>query len=325
MTEILKLETQQPSVKLYDFHPPIDNFRDQVLQGLRLPQKAISPKFLYDKRGAELFDTICTLPEYYLTRTETAILTASAEAIARSICDRALVELGSGSSQKVRILLSAATQIRTYAGVDISRQHLHQACEALAADFPGLQAVAICADYTQPLPLSQVPELHNQPTIGFFPGSSIGNLEPSEAVAFLKNIAVLGDLIIGVDLKKSADILEPAYADSQGVSAAFALNLLARINRELQANFDLSQFTYRAHYNPQAGRIEMALVSLCDQTVQISDSAIAFARHETLRTEHSYKYSINDFQLLAMEAGFQPVQVWTDAEQLFSLHHLKQI
>lgn len=325
MPDFPKLQSPKSSVKLYDFHPPLDNFRTEVLLGLHLPQKAISPKFLYDKRGAELFDTICALPEYYLTRTEMAMLRAYASDIARSMGAGALVELGSGSSQKVRLLLKAASQVHTYAGVDISRQHLQESCEALNRDFPALQTLAICADYTQPLPLPHIPELHHQPTIGFFPGSSIGNLEPTEAVAFLKNAAALGDLIVGVDLKKSAAILEPAYDDAQGVSAAFALNLLTRINRELSANFDLTQFTYRAHYNASAGRIEMALVSLWHQTVQIGDTEVVFEQGETLLTEHSYKYSVDEFQLLAMKAGFQPVQVWTDPDELFSIHHLKQL
>ncbi|NMF84087.1 L-histidine N(alpha)-methyltransferase [Nodosilinea sp. P-1105] len=318
-------QTQRFPVKLYDFHPPIDDFRSAVVEGLSLPQKTISPKFLYDKRGSELFDAICGLPEYYLTRSEMAILQTHAAAIAASLGNRTLVELGSGSSQKVRILLQAAPQITTYVGVDISRQHLQEACQALTQDFAGLGAIAICADYTQPLPIDSVPELRDQATVGFFPGSSIGNLEPAEAVAFLKTISVLGDLVIGVDLKKSAQVLEPAYDDAQGVSAAFALNLLERINRELDADFDLDQFTYRAHYNPDAGRIEMAIVSLRDQTVQLGDIPIPFQTGETLRTEHSYKYTIDEFQLLAMEAGFKPVQVWTDPDQLFSLHHLQQL
>ncbi|MBE9137140.1 L-histidine N(alpha)-methyltransferase [Nodosilinea sp. LEGE 07088] len=312
-------------VKLYDFHPPVEDFRSAVLRGLSQSQKTISPQFLYDKRGSELFDAICQLPEYYLTRTEMGILRAHAQEMAIALGNRALVELGSGSSQKIRILLDAAPQVKTYVGVDISRQHLQEACAALMQDVDGLEAIAVCADYTQPLPLNTIPELHNRPTIGFFPGSSIGNLEPAEVIAFLKTVAVLGDLIVGVDLKKSAAILEPAYDDTQGVSAAFALNVLTRINRELGADFDLTEFAYRAHYNEIEGRIEMAIVSLCDQTVHLGNTKISFEQGETIRTEHSYKYTIDEFQLLAMKAGFQPVQVWTDADQLFSLHHLKQL
>ncbi|TVQ06069.1 MAG: L-histidine N(alpha)-methyltransferase [Leptolyngbya sp. DLM2.Bin27] len=312
-------------VKLYDFHPTVADFRSAVLRGLSLPQKALSPQFLYDKRGSELFDAICQLPEYYLTRTEMQILQDNAGEIAAALGNRALVELGSGSSQKIRILLEAAPQVTTYVGVDISRQHLQEACAALMDDFVGLDAIAVCADYTQPLPIAAIPELKNRPTIGFFPGSSIGNLEPAEVIAFLKTVAVLGDLIVGVDLKKSPIILEPAYDDTQGISAAFALNLLVRINRELGADFDLEQFEYQARYNQALGRIEMAIASRCDQTVHLGNAEISFQAGETMRTEHSYKYTVDEFQLLAMEAGFQPVQVWMDRHQLFSLHHLKQI
>lgn len=325
MSTTLNSQLHYRPVKLYDFHPPIEDFRTSVLAGLQQPQKAISPQFLYDKRGSELFDAICTLPEYYLTRTEVQLLQDYANDIATHLGNGALVEFGSGSSQKVRILLDAAPQVQTYVGLDISCQHLHEACTALAQDYPGLEAIALCTDYTQPLPIAQIPELQNRHTIGFFPGSSIGNLEPVEAVKFLQNAAVLGDLIIGVDLKKSASILEPAYDDAQGISAAFALNLLTRINRELGADFDLSQFTYRACYDETFGRIEMQIVSLAQQTVHIGDAKIRFGNGETLRTEYSYKYTPNEFQMLAMASGFQPVQVWTDAQQLFSIHYLKRL
>jgi dimethylhistidine N-methyltransferase len=321
----MPLQTKPSPVKLYDFHPPMADFRSAVLRGLSLPQKALSPQFLYDKRGSELFDAICQLPEYYLTRTEMGILRDNAPAIAAALDHRVLVELGSGSSQKIRILLEAAPQVTTYVGVDISRQHLQEACAALMDDFEGVDAIAVCADYTQPLPIADIPELKNYPTIGFFPGSSIGNLEPAEVISFLKTVAILGDLIVGVDLKKSPILLEPAYDDTQGISAAFALNLLERINRELGADFDLSQFEYQAHYNQALGRIEMAIASRCDQTVHLGDAEISFQSGETMRTEHSYKYTVDEFQLLAMEAGFQPVQVWMDRHQLFSLHHLKQM
>ncbi len=321
----MPLQTKPSPVKLYDFHPPAEDFRSAVLRGLSLPQKVLSPQFLYDKRGSELFDAICQLPEYYLTRTEMQILRDNAGEIAAALDHRVLVELGSGSSQKIRILLKAAPQVTTYVGVDISRQHLQEACAALMGDFERLDAIAVCADYTKPLPIAAIPELQNRPTIGFFPGSSIGNLEPVEVISFLKTVALLGDLIVGVDLKKSPMILEPAYDDAQGVSAEFALNVLTRINREVEANFDLTQFEYRARYNEAEGRIEMAIASLSDQTVHLGNAEIRFRQGETLRTEHSYKYTIDEFQLLAMEAGFHPVQVWTDEQQLFSLHHLKQM
>jgi len=316
---------RQTPVTLYDLHPPLDDLRTEVLQGLRQPQKTISPKFLYDKAGSELFDAICTLDEYYLTRTEIAILQANAAEIAALIGDGVLVEFGSGSSQKVRILLDALPHLAAYVAMDISKQHLYEACVQLVRAYPGLEAIAICTDYTQPLHLPDIPPLQGKHKVGFFPGSSIGNLEPLEVIHFLKNTATIlepqGDLIIGVDLKKDKAILEPAYDDAQGISAAFALNVLTRINRELAANFVLDNFAYQAFYNP-VGRIEMYIVSRVDQVVQIGDQPIPFQAGERIRTEHSYKYSIEEFQNLAAIAGFQAKCVWTDPDHLFSLHYL---
>ena len=315
----------QPIVKLYDLHPPLEDFRAEVLAGLMQLQKTISPKFLYDKRGAELFDQICQLEEYYLTRTEMAILQTYATEMAELIGKGALIEFGSGSSQKVRILLDAMPELPTYVALDISKQHLQESCLALAKTYPGLETIAVCTDYTQPLTLPPISSIQSKHKVGFFPGSSIGNLQPEEAIEFLKNAASLlqpnGSLLIGVDLKKSKDILQPAYDDSQGISAAFALNLLERINRELGADFDLNQFAYRSFYNP-VGRIEMYIVSLTDQVVHLDNIDIPFWRGETLRTEYSYKYSVDEFQQLARSAGFKPQRVWTDPNQLFSIHYL---
>lgn len=315
----------RPNVKLYDLHPPIDDFRAEALAGLTKLQKTISPKFLYDKQGAELFDEICTLDEYYLTRTEIAILRTYADDIAELIGDSALIEFGSGSSQKVRILLDAMPQLQTYIALDISKQHLQESCLDLANAYPGLETIAICTDYTRPIQLPVIPSIVQKRKVGFFPGSSIGNLEPEAAIEFLKHTGNLlghqGGLLIGVDLKKSREILEPAYDDSKGISAAFALNLLTRMNRELGTDFDVNRFAYRAFYNP-VGRIEMYIVSLANQTVHLDGVDIPFWKGETLRTEYSYKYSIEEFQDLARAAGLQPQQVWTDPKQLFSLHYL---
>lgn len=316
----------QTNVQLYDLHPPLEDFRSAVLHGLSQPQKTISPKFLYDKRGAELFDAICTLDEYYLTRTETAILHAYAKEFANLIGNGVLIEFGSGSSQKIRILLDAMLNMPTYIALDISKQHLQESCQNLVADYPNLEAIAICTDYTQPLQLPEIASIQSKHKVGFFPGSSVGNLEPAEAVHFLKNIAELlgsgGSLLIGVDLQKSKAILEPAYDDSEGISAAFALNLLTRINRELEADFDLEHFTYRAFYNSTEGRIEMYIVSCREQVVHLGDVEIQFREGEQLRTEYSYKYTIPQFQTLAAQAGFDAKQVWTDQNQWFSVHHL---
>ncbi len=320
----------RPSVQFYDLHPPVDDFRAEVIYGLSQPQKAIAPKFLYDQSGASLFDDICTLDEYYLTRTEMAILRSHAAEIADLIGHGVLIEFGSGSSAKVRILLDASPRLSTYVALDISKRHLYNACFDLVADYPQLSAIALCTDYTQPIQLPDSPELRHH-KVGFFPGSSIGNLEPDDAIRFLKHTTTLlrsgggepgGGLIIGVDLKKDAAILEPAYDDDRGISAAFALNLLDRINRELGANFDRTQFGYRAVYNPDDGRIEMYIVSLVDQVVQLGAMPLVFAQGETLRTEYSYKYTVAEFQDLALQAGFRPHRVWVDPQQLFSVHYL---
>jgi dimethylhistidine N-methyltransferase len=317
------------TLRFYDFHPSLGDMRAEILQGLKQSQKAISPKFLYDKTGAELFNAVCELPEYYLTRAEMAILQRRGEEIALLIGDGALVEFGSGSCQKVQILLDARRRLHNgplpaYVSLDISKEHLLESCQALAALYPELETDAVCADYTQPLIWPE--ELAQRRKVGFFPGSSIGNLEPEAALTFLEDSRRLlgpeGGLLIGVDLQKSAAILEPAYDDAQGISAAFALNLLRRLNRELGADFDPGQFTYRAFYNP-LGRIEMYLVSLKEQTVQVAGERIVFHAGETLLTEYSYKYTVAGFQALAQKAGYQPKQAWLDEDELFSVHYLQ--
>jgi dimethylhistidine N-methyltransferase len=313
-------------VRFYDLHPSLADFRAEVLQGLQQPEKAISPKFLYDKKGAELFEKICSLEEYYLTRTEIAILQKYTGEIADLIDGQVLIEFGSGGSQKIRILLDRSEKLPVYLALDISQQHLGESCQKLAEEYEELEMIAICTDYTQPIILPETETIANKKYIAFFPGSSIGNLEPQEAVNFLKNTAELigkgGGLIIGVDLKKDAAILEPAYRDSQGISAAFALNLLTRINRELQANFNIDDFSYDAFYNSDRGRIEMYIVSSINQKVTIDDRNIIFKAGEKLRTEYSYKYDIAEFINLAELAGFSSRAVWTDNQDLFSIHYL---
>jgi dimethylhistidine N-methyltransferase len=313
-------------VKFYDLHPPLADFRAEVLQGLQQPEKTISPKFLYDKKGAELFEKICSLEEYYLTRTEIAILQKYAGEIANLIDGQVLIEFGSGGSQKVRILLDRTEKLPVYLALDISQQHLGESCQKLAEEYEELETIAICTDYTQPIVIPQIETIRNKQYIAFFPGSSIGNLEPKEAVNFLRNTAELigkgGGLIIGVDLKKDAAILEPAYRDSQGISATFALNLLTRINQELQANFNIDDFSYEAFYNSDRGRIEMYIVSSIDRIVTIDGQNITFRVGEKLRTEYSYKYSISEFINLAELAGFSSRAVWTDDRDLFSIHYL---
>lgn len=311
-------------LNFYDFQPKLANFYDEVIRGFSQPQKGIAPKFFYDKRGSELFDRICEVEEYYPTRTEVSLLQQYSSDIAQLVGENALlIEYGSGNSSKVRILLDAFAKPAAYMPIDISKEHMIQATEDLAQSYPNLHIVAVCADYTQDFSL---PATQARKRFIFFPGSTIGNLEPTSAVNLLQKACqklTSGDaMLVGADLKKDPKRLEAAYNDSEGVTAAFNLNLLERINRELQGNFDLNSFKHYAFYNPELGRIEMHLKSLKDQKVQIGDREFSFAEGETIHTESSYKYSQEEFQELAQKAGFTPTQVWMDSEQLFSLYYL---
>ena len=310
-----------------DLEPVVEDFETAVIAGLSQSPKTLPCKFFYDQTGSELFSRICRLDEYYPTRTEIGILRQTAARIAELAGpDSHLIEFGSGDSIKVRLLLAAMASPARHTAVDISRDHLRISAEDLAQDFPDIEIAAVCADYTKPFDVPPPSESPNARKIGFFPGSTIGNFTPDEAVQFLKSTAVLldgGDLVIGVDLKKDVDRLKAAYNDSEGVTAAFNLNLLVRINRELRGNFDIEAFEHRAHYNAQVGRVEMHLISQRDQTVAIGDYRFNFASGETIHTENSCKYGIEEFQETASRAGFRPIDVWTDAEELFSIHYLR--
>jgi dimethylhistidine N-methyltransferase len=311
------------AIRFYDNHPKPVDFYSEVINGLQCEPKAIPPKFFYDETGSRLFDAICELPEYYPTRTETRLLRQHADEIATLIGKECLlIEPGSGSSQKVRMLLEAL-QPAAYMPMDISRNYLLHAAQQLAADYPWLEIHATCIDFTSELRLhSDLPCTHR---VAFFPGSSIGNFDPDDAILFLRNVArmvgINGGLLIGVDLKKDASILNAAYNDAQGITAQFNLNLLTRINRELDADFELKLFEHEAFYNSDAGRIEMHLTSLAPQTVTIGDEKINIMGNESIHTENSYKYSIEEFASLAKIAGFELVNAWMDADKLFSLHY----
>ncbi len=298
------------------------DFARDVLQGLEKPVASIPPKYFYDAKGSQLFDAITELPEYYQTRTEIAILQDNADQIARHIgTGSLLVEPGGGSCAKVHILLEGLKPV-AYVPMDISRQHLQLAAEELAIAFPWLEIHAACTDFTQTMVLpTTVPE---GTKVAFFPGSSIGNFDPKGAAEFLLSIAQLvkpgGYLLIGVDLKKDKAILNAAYNDAAGITAQFNLNLLQRINSELDADFDLSNWRHSAFYNERAGRIEMHLVSLCEQQVRIGQRVFRFASGETIHSENSYKYTTQEFIKLAKQAGFQAVDLWLDADELFSVH-----
>ncbi|KUO54145.1 MAG: dimethylhistidine N-methyltransferase [Alphaproteobacteria bacterium BRH_c36] len=306
-------------------HPADLEFARALLNGLRAPEKSIPCRFLYDTRGSELFEEITELPEYYPTRTETAILEACASDIRHATrAGSLLVEFGSGSSTKTEILLSALDRLSGYVAIDISPSALDEAAKRLSKRFRDLQIFPIVGDFSRPLELPA--QFDAVPRIGFFPGSTIGNLVPEAAVDLLANMGrILGAgsrLIVGADLRKDRDILLAAYNDAQGVTAAFNLNILGRANRDLRAKFDLAQFEHLATYDDDKGRIDMHIVSRVDQIVTVLGHDIAFQNGERIHTEHSHKYDIAGFQNLAICAGWTPQRVWTDSAKLFSIHEL---
>ena len=300
-------------------------FATDVVAGLTAAPKRLSPKYFYDHTGSALFERITELPEYYPTRTEIGILNAHASDIAALIPNgAALVEFGSGSSSKTRIVLSAA-RLGAYVPVDISGQFLQQQAAGLRREYPRLGLYPVEADFTKPFDLPEA--VQAMPRAGFFPGSTIGNFEPHEACSFLRHAGrILGPgsiFIVGVDLVKDTQILKKAYNDAEGVTAKFNLNLLVRINRELGAKFNLANFEHHALFNRERSRIEMHLASLKRQRIKVCGESIEFRAGETIHTENSYKYTVESFGALARGAGWTPVEVWTDPQSYFSLHVLR--
>ncbi len=301
-------------------------FADDVLAGLGADPKRLSPKYFYDHAGSELFQRITALPEYYLTRTEAGILEANAGAIAKLIPpDAAMVEFGAGSSAKTRILLRAAPHVSAYVPVDISGEFLAAETTRLQLEMPDLRVLPVEADFTKPFVLPAA--LGARPRVGFFPGSTIGNFEPHEANTLLRHAATMlgpGALfIVGVDLVKDPDVLTAAYNDAAGVTAAFNLNLLKRINHELGGELDPATFRHRACYNQEQRRIEMHLVSLARQKVRVCGKSFEFRRGETIHTENSYKYTIDLFRSHAAGAGWTNAATFVDARNYFSVHALR--
>jgi len=299
---------------------------DAILNGLTAPQKHIAPKYFYDERGSELFDRICELPEYYPTRTELALMREHIHDIANIVGPHAsVIEFGAGSTLKVRLLLDHLIDPVAYIPVDISSDYLLKQAAALAHDHPDLQIEPVCADFMQPfkLPALDVAPARN---LVFFPGSTIGNFTRRQALELLEVMAFEahhdGLLLIGVDLRKDVARLHAAYNDDAGVTAEFNLNVLAHLNRELGADFDLRGFRHEAIYDVDLGRIEMRLVSTRPQRVTVAGKRIDFARGEYIITEYSHKYSVEEFRTLARQAGFAPTRAWCDAERLFSVHLL---
>ena len=315
------------SLTFVDLHPAVGDLRDEVLAGLKETPKTLPPKLFYDLVGSELFELITGLPEYYPTRTEIAILEDRAAEIAELMGeDCVLIEYGSGASRKIRILLDALGGDDRYVAIDISKQYLLESTAKVVELYPRLDAYAVCADYSRPLELPAEALDGAGRRVVFFPGSTIGNFKLADAREFLRNTAELlgpgGALLIGVDLKKDKAILDAAYNDAEGVTARFNLNLLTRLNRELDANFDVEAFEHRAFYNDAAGRIEMHLVSRQAQVIDISDTRIEFAEGESIHTENSHKFTIEEFQSLAASVGFKADHVWTDDDDLFTVHFM---
>lgn len=306
--------------------PPLDEgFLDAVWEGLAATPKAIPPKYLYDARGSELFEAICRLPEYYPTRTERAILQNHATAIAAALGpDTLLVEPGAGSCDKVRLLLEPLRPA-VYVPIEICREMVENAAAALAREYPWLRVHPRTGDFSRLEGF--LDGLDEGRPVVFFPGSTIGNLEPDDVVGFLRRVARLvgpgGHLLIGVDLEKEPAVLEAAYNDAEGVTAAFNRNLLVRINRELGGDFDPAVFEHRAVYDPERGRVEMHLVSGRAQTVHVAGRPFRFAAGESIHTENSYKYGLDGFAGLAGQAGFERQQCWTDPRGWFSVQALR--
>jgi len=314
-------KNEDNAIQFHDLSPEEASFLDEVKDGLSQTPKTLSPKFFYDQRGSELFDQICDLPEYYPTRTEMGILRQHRDEIAEAIGQHCvLIELGSGASRKIRLLLDILRPAQ-YTAVDISRDFLVDSARSLAEDFPWLEVLAVCADFSQILSLPTATRKDRR--VAFFPGSSIGNFDPDSAKRLLKDVAGMlgpdGLLLIGVDLKKDQEILNQAYNDEAGVTAEFNVNLLRRMQRELGAELDLSGFDHRAWYNPELGRIEMHLVSTREQILSLDGVDYTFQKNETIHTENSYKYAPEEFEAMAHHAGFRREKLWVDENALFSV------
>lgn len=308
-----------------DFSHAQQQMLEEVVDGLRQPQKMLPSKYFYDKKGSELFEQITHADEYYPTRTEKKILQNNIDEIAELVGSKSvIIELGSGSSKKTRLLLDHIPDISAYVPVEISKEYLQHVVQNLRQEYPGLLIKPVCADYTRPFEIPAI-EVPFEYYVVFYPGSTIGNFRPERARQFLNTIAGFmvpgGGLLIGVDLKKDVGILEDAYNDARGITAAFNKNMLVRMNRELNADFEVDQFKHRALYNENKGRIEMHLVSQKDQDVHLNGNTVQLEEGESIHTENSYKYSLQDFEELVSD-WFKVEKVWTDEDNLFSLQYL---
>jgi dimethylhistidine N-methyltransferase len=309
--------------------PERERFLVDVLAGLRKRQKELPCKYLYDERGSRLYEHICQLQEYYLPAVEASIMRAHIEEMAELIGRQVrLIEYGCGNCSKVRLLLDHLKDPVAYIPIDISREQLERVSSELSDSYPELEILPICTDFASDFDLP-VARQQGRRAVVYFPGSTIGNFAPAAARQLLESLAQVcgpgGGLLLGVDLAKEPAVLHRAYNDSRGVTAAFNLNLLERINRDLGADFEPAQFEHRAFYNKSAGRVEMHLVSRREQTVHLQNHDITFAKGETIWTENSYKYDLQDFVEMAAAAGWQVVRVWTDDKQWFSVQYLLNV
>ena len=320
------MNTLKKTDVLHDFKPGREQFRDEVLNGLRKSPKELPTKYLYDERGSDLYERICALDEYYIPRTEAAIMENNIDEMVKLLGPKAtLIEYGCGSCTKTRVLLDNMINLAAYVPIDISREQLQRVTAELGQGYPDLEILPVCADYTGDFRLPS-PKEHGDRVVAYFPGSSIGNFDPHAAGVLLSNIAGVcgpgGALLIGIDLKKSLDVLHRAYNDRDGVTAAFNMNLLTRINGELGGDFRVKDFRHSAVYNANEGRVEMHLISLKDQTIHLDDTDISFAKGESIWTESSYKYDMDGFKRIAVDAGFSVSKAWTDEQNWFSVQYL---
>ena len=314
------------NVNIFYYQPQTEDFLVEVLRGLKKTPKELPTKYLYDEHGSALYERICTLDEYYLPRLEVEIMERNIDEMVHLLGDRiSLIEYGCGSCTKTRILLDNLPDLTAYIPIDISKEQLSNVSNELNLDYPELEILPVCTDFTGDFQLP-IPEKYHKQKVVYFPGSSIGNFEPESARRLLARIAVVceteGALLIGIDLAKDPEVLHYAYNDRQGITAAFNLNLLERINHELGGDFHPEQFEHRAFYNPDQGRVEMHLISLRDQTIHLNNTKISFERGESIWTESSYKYELSDFTRIANDAGFQVRRVWCDEQQWFSVLYL---
>ncbi len=332
MTDTSLKTGQTPSLSFYeDMHPPAADFRSDILAGLSKPQKALPPKYYYDEEGSRLFDAITEQPEYYVTGTELELLRAIGPELAALAGEGAVVlEPGAGSSVKIRTLLDALERPAAFVGMDISGDHVRAACEELAADYPELEIGALCHDFTQKLDVDALPlseKAHAGRRVVFFPGSTIGNFELIDALGLLKTLRSWlreGDaLLIGTDMRKASETLEAAYDDKAGVTAAFNLNLIARINRELDGDIDADGLQYQAFWNPYRSRVEMYLMAVRDMHFTVAGERFVIRKHETIHMENSHKFTLDTFHDLAAKAGLKSRKAWVSGREPFSMHWLE--